>query len=175
MNIDRIFICPGIGGYEFSPTERKVDARLLMLLSPTSVEIQEHETLIPVLRADWLRTGWLTPKRTVLAMAGLRANLPESAVQRGSGSVWAVATIFSVATTPSPSLLAPKLINLVENLCQALHESITGDGFSNTTHRDLVTAARQQDLDSAMARLKNMAAFGLAQGPFQDQHGSVIK
>lgn len=166
MSTSYRFICPGTAGYEFSPNDRRVDARLLQLLTPTANELQESGPLVPILRADWLRSGWSPLKNTVVAMAGLRARLPASAIQRGSGSVWAVAATFPVRTTPSPSTLAPKLIDLVERLRYAICEKDDAERFSNLTHLDL-QSFEPPVLDDVFKRLRNMAESWSVRGPFQ--------
>lgn len=166
MSTAHIFVCPGEAGYEFSPSDRRLDACILKLLAPTANELQESDPLIPILRADWLQSGWFTPKKTVVAIAGLRARLPASAIQRGSGSVWAVAVTFPVLTTPSPPTLAPKLVNLVERLRYAIFEKDNAQHFSNLTHIEL-QSFETPVLEAVMKRLRDMAASGSAQGSFQ--------
>lgn len=166
MSTAHIFVCPGAAGYEFSPSDRRIDARLLKLLAPTANELQEPGELVPILRADWLQSGWFTPKRTVVAMAGLRARLPASAIQRGSGSVWAVAAAIPVLTTPSPSTLAPSLVDLVEMLQCAIFEGEKSQRFSNFTHLEL-RSFESPVIQAVMERLKDMAAMGSIQGAFQ--------
>lgn len=166
MNIDHIFVCPGSAGYEFSPSDRRIDARLLELLSPSSNELQESGELVPILRADWLRSEWFLPKKTVVAMAGLRARLPESAIQRGSGSVWAVATVIPVRISPSRATLAPYLGDLVKRLKSGIFEEDKTEHFSNRTHLELRSFGLPI-LQTAIDRLKNMVESGEIQGAFQ--------
>lgn len=166
MSTSYRFICPGTAGYEFSPNDRRVDARLLQLLTPKANELQELGPLVPILRADWLRSRWSPLKSTVVAIAGLRARLPASAIQRGSGSVWAVAATFPVPTTPSSSTLAPKLIDLVEKLRYAICEKDNTERFSNLTHLDLLSFEAPV-LEAVFERLRVMAESGSVSGPFQ--------
>jgi hypothetical protein len=170
VNLTNIYVCPGSAGYEFSPNDRKVDARLLNLLTPTASELQESDALVPILRADWLQSGWLVPKKDVVAMVGLRARLPASAIQRGSSSVWAVATVFSVHTTPTLSTLRPRLVDLTERLQSAIFEREQAQCFSNLTHLEL-QVFEPSVLETAIKRLKDMAATGL----FPDRLHRVIR
>lgn len=165
MSTADIYVCPGAAGYEFSPSDQRIDARLLNLLSPTANELQEPGSLVPILRADWLRPGWFQIKGNVVAMAGLRARLPVSAIQRGSGSVWAVATVFPVQTTPKLETLTPRLVELVEKLQFAIFEREQAQRFSNHAHLDLQVIELPM-LEAAVERLKDMAASGSFQGGF---------
>lgn len=166
MNTAHIFVCPGATGYEFSPSDRRIDARLLNLLAPTANELLESGPLVPILRADWLQPGWLAPKKTVVAMVGLRARLPASDIQRGSGSVWAVAVTFSVFTTPSPATLATKLVDLAGSLRGAVSERNNSQRFSNLTHLEL-RSFEAPVIEAVMERINCMAKSGSVHGSFQ--------
>ena len=166
MTIAPILICPGETGYEFSPSLRDVDSCLLKLLRPTASELQDSGLIVPLLRASWLESGWLTPKKTVVTMAGLRAKLPASSIQRGSGSVWAVAATTSVRRTPSAAALTPDIVALVEVLDSAVLDADENTRFANDTHLEL-RAIGWRALKAAIERLRGIAVSGHPLGPFK--------
>lgn len=166
MTPSPIFVCPGTEGYIFSPSELKADARLLFLLQPSSTEIQEDGPLVPIVRADWLKPGWFL-RQKVVALVGLRATVLKSAVQRGGGSVWAVASVFSVIGTPTCDSLLPTLSQLADSFRHAILDSPKEGGFANLTHLDLVAWADKSKLDLALTRLDHRAQSGPSNGPFR--------
>lgn len=159
------YICPGEAGYEFSPHDAAAAARFLKLLTPTPSELQLLGSVAPMLRADWLKVGWFAPRNSFLMLTGIRARLPASIVQRGSGSVWAVARVDRVATTPSTSALRPKFEELIVQLQKAIFATKGSSGFSNDTYRDLHNLPGT-DLDAAFKSLHNKISEGTSLGVF---------
>ena len=99
-------------------------------------------------------------------MAGLRARLPASNIQRGSGSVWAIAATTPVCRVPSAAALAPNITALVKLLDCAIFETDDKLRFSNNTHLEL-RAVGLAELRAAIEKLREMAISGRASGPFK--------
>lgn len=169
MSNSEIYICPGMGGYKFRPSIPQYEARLLSFLQPSPEEIQDSDPFVPMFRADWLREMKFIPfpRSKVVIFVGLRATALKSEIHRGGGSVWGVARVISVPTTPTWNELVDPIDSLAKNLVHALSGANNEIIFSNDSHLEVISSINGDSLSRAYSRLRNFRQCGLTVGPFQ--------
>lgn len=154
MNSGKVLIYPTDVGYVFEPSaEGGLNARILSSLRPDSEDIAAMDVLSPCIRAEWLSGFSILPRKSVLCLAGLQTRGTSSALDRGSGSIWAAAEVSQFKTTPTSEDIAEKLESLVGHLASSILPRGQDGGFAAAARKHLLEVHGKVRLQQALEAL----------------------